>query len=99
LHQCGAILGKAAKDCMTNLSLPKDAFENLCTIWQKNGDPSLPVKTTFVDRCPNDYSGYCEVTAPAGKVKHYYYNKATAARAQKGCTPANPLSPGVWHDR
>jgi hypothetical protein len=96
----GTILGKAAKDCMTNVSMPKETFENLCSVWQKNPDPSLPVKTTFVERCPKDYVGYCEVTAPAGAVKHYYYRKETAARAKKGCTSANPLSPpGVWHDQ
>jgi hypothetical protein len=95
----GTILGKAAKDCITNASMPKDAFENRSSVWQKHPMPALPVETTFVDRCPKDSLGYCELTVAASVLKHYYYSKGSAAQGRKGGTSAgNPMSSGVWHD-
>jgi hypothetical protein len=98
----GTVFGRPAKECLTNVSVPKDAFDGLCRAWEKSPDPSIQSKTTYVNRCPDGYAGYCEATFPGadGKtMKHYFYNKATVARAKKACSPTNPISPGVWHDQ
>ena len=97
----GVVLGKPTKECLTNVTLPKDAFDNLCTAWEKNPTPGIESKTTYVKSCPEGYAGYCATTFTAtGKsMKHYFYNKAIVPRAKKSCTSTNPVSSGVWHDQ
>jgi hypothetical protein len=97
----GTILGKPLKECLTNVSMPKDGFDALCTVWEKKPVPGIESKTTYVASCPEDYAGYC-VTTFAGSgnsMKHYFYNQAIVERSKKSCGAVTPMTSGVWHDR
>lgn len=97
----GVVLGNPTQECLTNVSMPKDVFDSLCTAWERNPAPGIESKTTYVKSCPEPYVGYCVTTfAGTGKsMKHYFYNKAIVPRAKKSCASTNPMSSGVWHDQ
>ena len=98
----GTVFGKPIRECLTNVSLAKEAFDSLCTAWEKNPIPQIQMKTTYGDSCPEDYAGYCVTTfAVSGQsMKHYFYKAEMVNRYKKGCTPTgSPIASGVWHDR
>jgi len=97
----GTVFGKPVKECLTNESLAKDAFDALCTAWDKHPVSGIESKTTYPASCPAGYAGFCvsTFTGSSASMRHYFYDKAIVARAKKSCGAQNPLTSGVWHDQ
>ena len=97
----GSVFGKPVKECLTNVSLAKEAFDNLCVMWEAHPVSGIESKTTYGDSCPEDYAGYCVTTFTGSgqSMKHYFYKAEMVARNKRSCTAENPMSSGAWHDR